>query len=433
MLPAWTRILLLSVIALIICANPAAARNVAIVIGNSEYSYLQRLPNASRDADAMGSALLRLGFEVYKGTDLTLQNTKAILLEATSQPGHIDTFLFFYAGHGVQMGGSNFLLASNADGTDKSTLKKGSIDIGDIVQELRRFSTSTVVILDACRDNPFDSGSFGETASAAEDGLADFGLPAGSYVAFSTEPGRAALEGSGRNSPFTEALLRHIKRPGATIHDVMQRVRKDVADTTGGQQIPWEKSALTQRIVFTPAEGPELDSAALPAIAPVQPQVTEYPLTHEVRGLDPQGDGFLSLRVAPAANTTELRKLIEGTKFAVLGTEGRWYKVRLSDGQEGWAHSNWIGGIGATAAFVPTPAPTVPTQPVLAGQTCEALWYQRNKIFDDKGYCFNSARGRAAFNNADCNPALTGATVPLSTTEKSLIEQIKSLERAKGC
>jgi uncharacterized caspase-like protein len=426
----------LALAALIVGLIPAgvSARDVAIVIGNSEYSYLSRLPNEARDAEAISTAMSDLGYEVFTGANVTLQQLRKLLVDATSDSTKIDTLLFFYAGHGVQMGGSNYLLAANADGTDQRSLRKGSMDIADIVQELRRFSTSTVIILDACRNNPFESGSFGATASASANGLSDFGLPAGSYVAFSTEPGRAALEGGGRNSPFTEALLRHIRTPGATIHDIMLRVRKDVSDTTGGAQTPWEKSALTQRIVFTPEENLSAQPAA-PAIAPVMPQVTQYPPTHEVRGLDPQGDGFLSLRVAPAGNTSELRKLIEGTKLAVLGTQGSWYRVRLADGQEGWAHSNWVAPIGAAPATIARPTPQVPPVPqtALAGQSCDALWYQRNKIFDDHGYCFTSARGQAVFSNVGCNPAMTGGAVPLTSTEKTLIAQIRALEKQQGC
>ena len=413
--------------------SPSAveARNIAIVVGNSEYSYLSRLPNAARDAEAMDQVLNDLGYTVFKGTNLTLQQTRRLLVQATSDAEQSDTIIFFYAGHGVQMGGSNFLLASNADGSDKRSLRKGSIDVSDIVQELSRFATSTVVILDACRNNPFTSGSFGAEASGSASGLADVALPTGSYIAFSTKPGHAALEGGGRNSPFTESILRHIRTPGATIQDIMQRVRKDVADTTGGAQVPFERSALLERVVFTTPETGQTTPQTTPLAKPAKPAIPEYNTSHVVQGLNPRGDGFLSLRVAPSSGTSELRKLIEGTKLSHLGTEGSWMHVRLLDGQEGWVHSNWVAPLDTTSAR-PRNASTAPRVQEIA-QSCDALWYQRNKIFHDHGYCFNSARGKATFSNAACNPAITGGNVPLTGAEKSLVSQIKAQERQLGC
>jgi uncharacterized caspase-like protein len=432
-LPAFGVLLKILVLGMVLCPSVVAARNIAVVIGNSEYSYLTRLPNAARDAEAMDAAFSDLGYEVFKGTNLTLQQMRRLLVEATSNAQKLDTIVFFYAGHGVQMGGSNFLLASNADGSDKRSLRKGSIDVTDVVQELSRFATSTVVILDACRDNPFATGSFGDTASASAAGLADLALPTGSYVAFSTKPGQAALDGGGRNSPFTESILRHIRTPGATVQDIMQRVRKDVSDTTGGAQVPFEKSALLERVVFSAPETSTATKQIEPVNVPVQtPSLTEtYKVTHVVQGLNPKGDGFLSLRVAPSAQTSELRKLIEGTKLSLLGTEGRWMRVRLLDGQDGWVHSNWVAKANSDAALSNRQPVAQSAAPL--GQTCDALWLQRNTIFHNHGYCFSSARGRAAFSNATCKPGLKGGNVPLTPPEKSLISQIQSQERQMGC
>ena len=432
LLPSFSGLLKALCVVFAFSASQVGARNIAVVIGNSEYSYLNRLPNAARDAEAMDAALSDLGYEVFKGTNQTLQQMRRLLVEATSHAEELDTIVFFYAGHGVQMGGSNFLLAANADGSDKRSLRKGSIDVADVVQELSRFATSTVVILDACRDNPFASGSFGDTATASAAGLADLALPTGSYVAFSTKPGHAALDGGGRNSPFTESILRHIRTPGATVQDIMQRVRKDVSDTTGGAQVPFEKSALLERVVFSATEASTTQQIK-PVNAPVTtaPLAETYKVTHVVQGLNPKGDGFLSMRVAPSAQTSELRKLIEGTKLSLLQTEGRWMHVRLLDGQDGWVHSNWVAKTNSATAQTNRQPAQQPAVPV--GQTCDALWLQRNKIFHDHGYCFSTKRGRDAFSNAACNPEMTGGDVPLTTTEKSLISLIKTQERQMGC
>lgn len=416
---------------LLVVPQLALAHNIAIVVGNTEYSYLSRLPNASRDAQAIGGALSDLGYEVFKGIDVSLQQTKRLLVDATSSEQPIETVLFFYAGHGVQMGGSNYFLASNADGTDKRSLRQGAIDASDVVNELSLHAKSVVIIVDACRNNPFAEGTFGDTASASASGLADIALPPGSYIAFSTQPGRVALDGGGRNSPFTEAILRHIRAPGASIQDVMLRVRKDVSDITDGVQIPFERSALLQRVVFSPSE--QIPDVVPPVSEPAQQPVpkTDYSVTHQVYGLNPYGDGFLSLRAAPSSQSSELRKLIEGTKLTLLERKAPWMHVRLLDGQEGWVHSNWVAAYEAQEPRITQAAPTNASS--IESMTCDQLWFARNQVFHDHGYCFSSARGMAAFSNASCDPKITGSDIPLTSIERDLVFRIQARERQLGC
>ncbi|WP_052699886.1 caspase family protein [Martelella endophytica] len=398
-----------------------AAERLALVIGNSSYLNASHLPNAAQDASDMSDALRGLGFEVYDGYNLTRIETLKLTAEMADRLGPDDIALFYFSGHGIQLGAENFVLPVDAGGDDEGALKRTSVSLQAVLREMELRADRTVIILDACRNNPFQAEITGRSVGSGVRGLARVDAGVGSYIAFSTQPGNVALDGSGRNSPFTDALLRHIGNANDDLHELMRKVRAEVVETTGGTQVPWENSSLIEKVFLTGETLPVTLDAPQPASLPpsvAQPADTsQFP--YAVAGLDPNGDGFLSLRAGDAASAAQIARMPEGTRLAVLEQRGVWFHIRTETGLEGWAHSNWVRFTGARSAA--------------AGDQCETLWYQRNAYFDKYGYCFSSARGKAAFSNVGCVAGVTAANAPLTTTERAEVSRLQAQEKALGC
>lgn len=404
---------------------PSAGRadgRVALVIGNSSYPGDGYLPNAAQDARDVSAALRRIGFDVHDGYDLTRIEMLRLTADVTAKLSEGDVALFYFSGHGVQIGAENFVIPVDAHGATADEMKASSVSLQAILKEMELRADTNIIILDACRNNPFTAEAKGRSLGSAARGLAKVDAGIGSYIAFSTQPGNVALDGAGRNSPFTSALLRHITSANDDLHELMRKVRGDVVRDTGGAQVPWENSSLIERVYLSaapPAGAVQAPPATTPP-PPVQaaPATRSGEFTHVVSGLDPNGDYFLALRNGTTSGAQRIAKMSEGTRLVVLGAQGSWLNVRTETGLTGWAHSNWITAL----------------QPRAAGANqCDALWYQRNAFFARHGYCFRSARGQAAFPNANCNPGLTAANVPLSRAERAEIARIKALETSLGC
>lgn len=355
----------LALVAALILSAPAAwAERVALVIGNSGYQSVAALPNAATDARDVAARLAEIGFVVHSGTDLTRAATLALVDEFSQALQPDDLALFYYAGHGAQIGAENYLIPVDATAADEVSLTEASIRLDSVMRTMELRADRRIVILDACRNNPFLE-KLASRALGGEEvarGLAKVEAGVGSFIAFSTQPGNVALDGTGRNSPFTEALLRHIGAPGEDIHAVMRRVRADVVTATRQTQVPWENSSLVDEI-YLAAERVAEAPAASGAITPDQ--------WHYVGGLDPNGDGFLALRSGTSASATRLAKMPEGTRLEVLAKGDPWWEVRTEDGRRGFAHSRWI------KCCVAAPETMAPAQ---AGASCEDLWYARNLI-----------------------------------------------------
>lgn len=413
-----------------------AEDRVALVIGNSNYSYIRPLANAAQDAQDVSGALQSLGFRVFEGIDLTREQTGLLIHRALSAMDDDDVALLYFAGHGIQIGAQNYMLPTDAVGHNEADYRTSAISLQNLLGDMERRAKRNIVILDACRDNPFNDqpatrSLSGSTRSAQPDGLAEVKAGVSSFIAFATEPGSVASDGGGRNSPFTAAFLRHVRTEADDLHELMRKVRRDVVEETGRQQIPWENSSLIERIYLAHPGGRRAATAALasPVPQPAFPQPaarTGFEMTHVVSGLDPNGDGFLALRSGTYGGAPLLAKMAEGVRLRFLGQEGVWFNVATENGLQGWAHSNWIRFTGAAQATA-----AVPRAPAAA--SCEALWHQRNSYFHRRGYCFQSARGQAAFSNASCIPGLSAANVPLSSAERAAVSQIKSQEQAMGC
>jgi len=250
--------------ALLCQAAVASDRRVALVIGNSAYVHTSRLDNPRNDAADFAAILDRLGFDVIKGHDLdkaamdrSIRNFAESL--ADSQMG-----LFFYAGHGLQVSGQNYLVLIDAKLTAAAALDFEMVRLDLVQRSMERVANTNIIILDACRDNPLARNlarALGSRSSAIGRGLAAMESGEGTLISFSTQPGNVALDGSGRNSPFTAALLNHITAPGEDLPSILINVRNDVMAATDRRQVPWEHSALTAKVYFTPPKpvGPTVE------------------------------------------------------------------------------------------------------------------------------------------------------------------------------
>jgi uncharacterized caspase-like protein len=248
----------------------AASDRVALVIGNGSYQSAAELPNPPNDAADVAEALRRIGYEVVEGRDLGKSAMENRIREFGRKLDKANIAIFFYAGHGLQVGGKNYLVPIDAKLERASDLNFETIEVGLVLAQMEADKRVNLVFLDACRDNPLARSlarALGTRSSAIGQGLASIHSAIGTMIAYSTQPHNVALDGDGRNSPFTGALLRHIATPGLEISSLMKRVRADVAATTRDGQVPWDHSSLTGDVVLVPL-GADSSSTAPEMIAP---------------------------------------------------------------------------------------------------------------------------------------------------------------------
>ncbi len=231
----------------------ASEKRVALVIGNAAYAEVSKLQNPLNDANAVAEALERLGFEVTLGVDQTMTEMRATIRKFAESAEGADTGVFFYAGHGIQVGGANYLLPIDAKLNRELDLEVAAIDANVIYRVLDRSVKTRIIMLDACRDNPFEASlarSMGTTRSAKllGRGLAEVKAPGGSLIVYATEPGNVAYDGTEGHSPFTQALLNHIETPGLEVNVMLTRVRAEVYENTREKQRPWASSSLIGEI-----------------------------------------------------------------------------------------------------------------------------------------------------------------------------------------
>lgn len=232
--------------------SPAISTDrIALVIGNGAYVNAPHLPNPPNDARAIGRALRGIGFTVIDGTDLDHNGMERTIVDFLRKASLARIALVFYAGHGVQIDGKNYLVPIDAKSMMRSTVTFELIDVDRILASLDDEARANIIILDACRDNPLETRL--ATRSAARGaGLAGYSTVAsGMLIAYAMAPGMTAADGTGQNSPFTTALVKHIGTPGLEINQLLNRVRKDVVDATSRQQIPWTNSSLLGDVVLT--------------------------------------------------------------------------------------------------------------------------------------------------------------------------------------
>ncbi len=250
-------------------ANAKAERRVAFVVGNGAYKNVQPLPNPSVDAKSMAGVLRNVGFEVVEGTNLTRDKMTEKLLEFGKKAAGADVALFFYAGHGIAIAGTNYLLPIDADIKSEMDVKLGAaINIDLTLEQTMGDAKVKLVFLDACRDNPFAAkikSNAGATRSVnVQTGLAEMKSGEGTLIAFATGPGQTALDGKeGQNSPFTRALIANLTAPGMEIQQAMTKVRAQVNEETNKGQLPWGHTNLIGTVYLNQAPAPA--TAAAPA------------------------------------------------------------------------------------------------------------------------------------------------------------------------
>jgi tetratricopeptide (TPR) repeat protein len=234
-------------------AGPTTDRRVALVIGNSAYAAFPRIPNPRNDAEDLAASLRTLGFDVLTGLDLNRAKMEELLIAFARKARQSDTALVFYAGHGLQHNGINYLAPTDAKIDDETDLRK-LVNLQDVMNDLQSASRVRILIVDACRDNEAIkqlAGRLPATRSAAfTRGLARVEAADGTLVTFATQPNRVAADGQGRNSPFTQALLKHLATPGLELRTLMTRVRSDVVTATGGAQRPEVWDSLVGEFAF---------------------------------------------------------------------------------------------------------------------------------------------------------------------------------------
>lgn len=239
-----------------------AESRVALVIGQSAYRAVTPLPNPANDAKAMAAMLSDAGFDVQSASDLTQNELRAKLsafAATVAAKGPDTTSLVFYAGHGVQVDGENYLMPVDIDPKREIDVTLQAVRLNDILNTLNALpSKSRILLLDACRNNPFPAISKTPRGLAHVD--VKFGAP-GTLLSFSTAPGAEAEDGNGANSPYTTALLKAGREPGIPIEEAFKRVRLAVNLATEGRQTPWESSSLVSDFRFFSA-GSDVKPAA---------------------------------------------------------------------------------------------------------------------------------------------------------------------------
>jgi uncharacterized caspase-like protein len=266
-----------------------AENRLALVIGESAYRAVPSLPNPANDARAMSKLLTDSGFEVTTAADLSQKelNQKVGDFAAEIAAKGPDTVaLVFYAGHGLQIDGENYLVPVDVDPKREADIPLQAVRLNDVLNTLNSVPTRMrILLLDACRNNPFPA--LNQTAGR---GLAlvdtKTGAP-GTFLSYSTSPGAEAEDGQGSDSPYTSALLTAARTPGLPIEQAFKQVRVAVNKATGGRQTPWESSSLTEDFKFVAATDARDANAALPPAAANTPKRTVDQWKRDLQGKQP--------------------------------------------------------------------------------------------------------------------------------------------------
>jgi len=239
-------------------------KRVALVIGNGAYQQVPALLNPPRDSTDIAEVLTRLGFSVLLANDLNLEQTKDAITQFGKVVSDSDIALVFYAGQGIEAYGENWFIPIDAKIRDDGDMRSEAINLKNLSSEVAKSKSLGLIILDACRDNPFTpakvqavattmSGVVAETqqtSRSVKKGLAPTEPSGNVLIAFAAKDGTTASDGGGRNSPFTSSLLKHIETPGLEVSFLFRRVRDDVMSATNGVQQPYIYGSLSRTEIF---------------------------------------------------------------------------------------------------------------------------------------------------------------------------------------
>lgn len=270
--------------ALAVAGGARAEERVALVIGNSDYP-TERLDNPQNDATDMSAALREAGFKVIVRTNASAREMRQAVREFGTELRRADVGLFYFAGHGVQVTGTNYLVPVAADIRNEADIEDLSLDVNYVLRTMEDAQAKVrIVILDACRNNPYARSS-----RSSLRGLAPITAASGSFVAFATAPGSVAADGQGRNGLYTKHLLESMRQPDTEILHVFQRTRAGVVRETGGRQTPWEATSLLGEFHFRAGAG-AATAAALPSAATAGAGPATAQTAVQTAALDPPVD-----------------------------------------------------------------------------------------------------------------------------------------------
>lgn len=278
--------------AITMLAGPAAAQErVALVVGNGAYVNAKALPNPTNDAGDMAAVLRELGFSVVTGTNTSKVEFDQKVREFARAVRTAKVAAFFYAGHGMQVAGKNYAIPIDAKLEGAADLAVETVDIDQVVSIMESDPNRVnLVFLDACRDNPltrtFARNLPNTRAASVGSGLNAIEAGRGTMIAFSTAPNKVALDGQGRNSPFTAALVKHIKTPGLDIAFVMRRVTADVEKSSGGTQVPWVHASLISDVTLAAGDAKVATPSPQPSPSPAPGPSNDEVAWNFVRGSD---------------------------------------------------------------------------------------------------------------------------------------------------
>ena len=310
-------------------ASPAASqvKKVALVIGNSQYQYTAKLENPRNDAADVAEVLKKLGFVVIEGRDLDKAAMDRTVRDFAKGLSGAQVGLFFYAGHGIQVAGQNYLVPVDAELSTGSAVDFEMVRLDLVHRTMEREAPTNIIMIDACRDNPLSRNlarALGTRSTQIQQGFATVESGEGTLISFSTQPGNVALDGKGRNSPYAAALMKHIAVPGDDLPTILINVRNDVMRATERRQVPWEHSAMTAKFYFSPPKSTQaqVELAFWMAVkdtnnpAVLATYLDRYPsgeFATVARALIEHYDGRLKLEVAKeeAARKLEAAKKLE--------------------------------------------------------------------------------------------------------------------------
>ncbi|MFO1171227.1 MAG: caspase family protein [Hyphomicrobiaceae bacterium] len=443
--------------------TPAHAESrIALIIANGAYQNTSPLKNPVADGKLMAGTLEGLGFKVTLATDLDAKAMKKAMLEFGRALRASDSVgLFYYAGHAIQVAGENYLIPVDANLQDETEIGIEGVDVNDFLATMNEAqSRIKIVVLDACRNNPFPAAS----RSAAR-GLAIVRAPTGTLIAYSTSPGEVALDGTGDNSPYAEALSQAMKgETGKPIELVFRQARVEVLKSTEGQQTPWDLSSITGDFLLASGGGTEVSTGEAQSEATTTGTGAGGTTGSGDTATAAAKDYAVWVAIETSGNAAAYQAYLDEFPSGRFAAEA---KKRLADAEAAEAQKQAALAAQAQAEAEAAaaaqqqqqqqeqqaPEPQGEEQAVIPSArqiqrmfpdsgkrrlsvdelynlSCDELWVARNEMFDRRGYCFTSAKGQSFFDNADCT---TSSQSILNKTEKANTITIKQVESEKGC
>lgn len=310
----------LLVLACLVLQNPASAsKRVALVIGNADYK-TDKLLNPVNDARAIGAKLSVLGFQVTTVFDLKRDQIGVTLEHFLKQISPGDSVVFFYAGHGIQFDGRNYLLATDANLKSQYDVTLNSIDVGSFLRRLDDSRAAVkIIFLDACRNNPFAKAFRG----GGSRGLARMGMaPSGTLISFATRPGGVAADGEGEHGLYTAQLLKHLETPGMPVEQVLKRVAVSARQASQGAQEPWIEGSLVGDFVFKGTVNASIQvpvtTSAVPA-SPAAPDALAWSFTEQVNSAEAYNAFLQEFPKSAYAGVARLKLRLLNSKAQVAG------------------------------------------------------------------------------------------------------------------